>query len=147
MSNPWTAWANDTPYQRWNRYRYMRFLALRQAHETELGVRWSAQYRGAYGRLPERLYFGSFGRRGAHYWPDCPDPAPKGNGRIALREFCELCDRFGLHSELFTNYRALDDYYKAFGFLLYGRGPYRLREHSEARYFRFAQSAEERVAA
>jgi hypothetical protein len=146
MGNPWTPWRNDPPYKRWNCYRYMRFAALREAHVTELGVRWTFDYRNVTGAIPERLYFGSFGRRGSRYWHS-DTPAPKGNGRVALREFCELCDRFGLHAELYTEYRQLDAYYKAFGFLWYNIGKSRPREHGEVRYFRFAQAADEQVAA
>jgi hypothetical protein len=67
-------------------------------------------------------------------------PAPKGNGAIALREFCALCDRYNLASQLFTNYRELDAYYRRFGFLPFGmRG--RPRAHQEVKYHRFPQVA------
>lgn len=125
----------------WNKYRQKRFERLHAAHEAELGVRWSFRFREGWGPFGDHLYFGSFCRRGERYWNDAGlTPAPKGNGAIALREFCELCDRFGLAAQLFTNFRELDPYYKRFGFLPFGMGNWRkLRPHQEVKYHRFAQ--------
>ena len=126
----------------WNAYRERRFKKLLDTHVAELGVRYTFSFREGWGPFREHLYFGSFGRRGAHYWRTyATEPeAPKGNGAIALREFCELCDRFKLAAQLFTNYRELDGYYRQFGFLPFGmRG--RPRLHQEVKYHRFAQVA------
>lgn len=83
------------------------FKPLWRWHRYELGVQWWIYVRAAFG-CEDSLYFCGFSRL---------EGSPKGNGRIALKEVCDLADKFDVPLTLEAIAKELFPYYESFGFV------------------------------
>lgn len=110
----------------------LHFAALAQYHYDNLGVDWriQPQWRGGWSRndCPKRpsnaWYFSHFRRY---------DSYPKGNGRKALLELCELADSFGIRIDLDTYTEPkLHAFYRSIGFRKAPKG-YHYSDHGFTR--------------
>ena len=86
------------------------FSPLRRLHAHRLGIRWwmSVRFKNYPITKEKELYFNSFQRL---------EHGKKGNGRIALKEVCDLADKLEVSFSLEAIAKELFPYYKSFGFV------------------------------